>query len=141
MRWRKVLEDPKVHALAFEPGEEAIETLTRFVREQKISGAHFSGIGGFRQATLGYFEIALKEYRRIHVREQVEVMSFLGNISLYDGEPRIHAHVVLGKADGSAIGGHLIAGEVRPTLELFVTETAALERVMDEVSGLPKLKP
>ena len=141
MRHKKVQDKPAVHALAFEPGEEAIETLTHWARDQKIAGAHFSGIGGFRQATLGYFEIALKEYRRNHVREQVEVMSFLGNISTYSGEPKVHAHVVLGKADGSAIGGHLIAGEVRPTLELFVTETAAMERVMDEVSGLPKLKP
>jgi uncharacterized protein len=141
MRHRKVNDDPAVHALAFEPGEEAIETLTRFAREHKLAGAHFTGIGGFRQATLGYFEIALKEYRRIHVREQVEVMSFQGNISMYEGEPKVHAHVVLGKSDGSAVGGHLISGEVRPTLELVVTETAAMERVMDEVSGLPKLKP
>jgi predicted DNA-binding protein with PD1-like motif len=130
-----------VHVLVFEPGEEAVEALTRFAREQNIAGAHFSGIGGFRVATLGFFDLYLKEYRRNHVREQVEVMSFLGNISRYEGETRVHAHVVLGKPDGEAIGGHLISGEVRPTLELFVTETAGLEREMDEVSGLPKLKP
>ena len=85
MRVRKVLATPNVYALAFEPAEEAIGTLTRFAREQQLAGAHFSGIGEFREATLGYFEIALKDYRRIHVREQVEVMSFHGNISTYDG--------------------------------------------------------
>jgi predicted DNA-binding protein with PD1-like motif len=141
MRHRRIQEGPAVYALAFEAGEEAVEALAGFARERKIAGGHFSGIGGFRVATLGYFDIALKQYRRIHVREQVEVMSFLGNLSTYDGELRVHAHVVLGKADGSAIGGHLISGEVRPTLELMVTETAALEREMDEVSGLPRLKP
>ncbi len=141
MRSRVVGERPKTYLLVFDPGDEAIGMLTRFAREQKLAGAYFSGIGGFREATIGYYESALKDYRRMPVREQVEVMSFAGNLARYHGEPRIHAHVVLGKADGSALGGHLIAGEVRPTLELFLVETAGMDREMDEVSGLPQLKP
>jgi uncharacterized protein len=49
----------------------------------------------------------------------------------------VHAHVVLGKSDGTAHGGHLMEGHVRPTLELILTEAPTyLQRKMDEESGL-----
>jgi predicted DNA-binding protein with PD1-like motif len=36
----------------------------------------------------------------------------------------LHAHVVVGKSDGSAHGGHLLEASVRPTLEVMVVESA-----------------
>jgi len=58
------------------------------------------------------------------VREQVKVASLLGVSSGKDG-PVVHAHVVLGRRDGSALAGHLLAVRVRPTLELILTTTGA----------------
>jgi predicted DNA-binding protein with PD1-like motif len=61
-------------------------------------------------------------------------------VALKDETHRIHAHVVLGKRDGSAHGGHLLKARVRPTLELIVTESPGhLRRVTDEKTGLPLL--
>jgi predicted DNA-binding protein with PD1-like motif len=44
---------------------------------------------------------------------------------------------VLGKADGTAHGGHLLRAHVRPTLEVIVTESPAhLRRRSDPETGL-----
>jgi predicted DNA-binding protein with PD1-like motif len=65
------------------------------------------------------------------------VLSLVGDIALADGEPQVHAHVVLGRADGSTVGGHLLEGRVWPTLEVIVTELpAALRKRHDEQTGL-----
>jgi predicted DNA-binding protein with PD1-like motif len=58
------------------------------------------------------------------VREQVEVVSLIGDVALGPkGEPALHMHAVLGRSDGAALGGHLLEARVRPTLEVIVTET------------------
>ncbi len=64
-------------------------------------------------------------YEEIPVREQVEVVSLVGDIALRDGEPALHAHVVLARRDGSTVGGHLRRAIAWPTLEVVVTETPA----------------
>jgi hypothetical protein len=42
--------------------------------------------------------------------------------------PSLHVHIVLGLADGSTRGGHLLSGTVRPTLEVVLTEVPATLR-------------
>jgi predicted DNA-binding protein with PD1-like motif len=94
-------------------------------------------IGGFSSATLGYFEWTAKRYKQIPVNEQVEVLTLAGDIALDNGEPKVHAHVILGRADASTLGGHLIEAHVRPTLEVVLEESPVhLRRRMDSGSGL-----
>ena len=89
---------------------------------------------------LGFFDIALREYRRFGIDEQVEVLSLIGNIALEDGQPRIHAHIVLGRFNGATLGGHLLEAHVRPTLEVVLVETPpALRRRFDPTTGLALL--
>lgn len=128
----------RTFAVVFATGDEACAGLLGFARENALSAASVTGIGAFRRITLGYFDWERKDYERIPIDEQVEVLSLLGDISLApDGDPQLHVHAVVGKRDGSAHGGHLLGGEVRPTLELIVTETpAALRRAPDAESGL-----
>jgi uncharacterized protein len=112
------------YLLVFDPEEEVVEGLTRFAREHDVAAAHLTAIGALRQATLGFFEIERKEYRKVPIDEQVELLSMTGNIALDDKEqPKLHAHVVLGKRDGSTVGGHLLEGRVRPTLEVVLVES------------------
>jgi predicted DNA-binding protein with PD1-like motif len=93
------------------------------------------------EATLGFFNFEIKDYKKINVNEQTEVLSLLGDVSLYNNKPKIHAHIVLGKEDGTAHGGHLLEGTVHPTLEIILTESPAhLERQMDEEIGIPLIK-
>ena len=61
-----------------------------------------------------------------------------GDITLYKDEPKVHAHVVVGKEDGTAHGGHLLEAIVNPTLEIILTESPTyLQREMDEAIGIP----
>lgn len=126
--------------LVFQTGDEVTRELLRFANENEIRSAFFFGVGAFERVTLGYFDLAKKEYERIRIDAQVEVMSLAGNISRYEDEPKLHAHIVVGKRDGSAHGGHLIEGVVRPTLEVFVTTSGTqLRRELNEATNLPLL--
>ena len=134
------LNSSRPFALVFETGDEAIAGLLDFARGNDIRSAFFFGVGAFERVTLAYFDLGTKEYEHIPVGEQVEVVSLAGNISTYDGEPKIHAHAVIGKRDGSVMGGHLIEGIVRPTLEVFVSASdTPLTRTRDEATNLPLL--
>jgi len=128
----------RTFALVFDAGDEAMAGLTRFAREHRVGAARFTAIGAFSRATLAYFDWDTKRYQDIPVDEQVEVLALAGDVSEEaDGAPKVHAHVVVGRRDGSTRGGHLKAGHVRPTLEVILTESPAhLRRRHDDRSGL-----
>jgi predicted DNA-binding protein with PD1-like motif len=127
----------RTFALIFETGEEVIAHLTEFATDRRLTACHFTAIGAFSDVTLGFFDWERKTYKKIPIHEQVEAISLLGDIALQDGKPTVHAHAVLGKSDGTAHGGHLMEGHVRPTLELILTEAPSyLQRKMDQESGL-----
>ena len=98
----------KTYALIFETGDEAMAGLVDFAGKNKLGAARFTAIGAFRDVVLGYFDWESKQYKKIPVREQVEVLSLIGDVAQQDGEPKVHAHVVVGRADGSTRGGHLV---------------------------------
>lgn len=123
--------------LVFETGDEVVSTLTKFAKKHNISGAHFTAIGAFSDAGIGYFDWQKKDYRKNQVSEQVEVVSLIGDIALDGSDPKVHAHVVVGKRNGTTMGGHLLEAHVRPTLELVLQESAGgLKRKFDPESGL-----
>jgi predicted DNA-binding protein with PD1-like motif len=128
----------ETYAVVLQTGDEAVKCLQAFAKENRLSASQFTAIGAFSDVTLGYFDWAKKDYKKIPVSEQVEVLSLMGDISLDEkGKPKVHAHVVLGRADGSTLGGHLLEAHVRPTLEVIVTETPAhLQRKYDPESKL-----
>ncbi len=132
----------QTYALVFDAGDDLLAGIVEFAKKSHIKAAHFSGIGGFSDVVLGYFDVDARDYRPIPLDEQVEVVSLTGDIALRDGEPTVHAHVVVGRAAGTARAGHLLAGHVRPTLELVVVQSPRhLQRRMDDATGLPLLDP
>lgn len=127
----------KTFVLVFDVDDEVVAGLTDFARREALGAAHFTAIGAFRELTLGYFDWETKQYQKIPLREQVEVLSLVGNIVVGDGGPKLHAHVVVGKRDGTAHGGHLLDARVRPTLEVVLAESPRhLRRQHDEQTGL-----
>ncbi|MBX3028541.1 MAG: DNA-binding protein [Chloroflexi bacterium] len=132
---------PRTHAVVFDEGDEVMTGLRAFAAETGADAASLVAIGAFSDVTLGYFDLAAKDYRRIPVREQVEVVSLVGNITRAqdDDDPTrtVHAHVVVARADGAALGGHLLEAYVRPTLEVIATESPRhLRRRHDPATGL-----
>ncbi len=132
----------KTFVLIFDTGDEVSSGLADFARRESLAAAHFIAIGAMSDVTLGYFDWQKKDYTKIPVREQVEVLSLVGDIALDpEGKPKVHAHIVVGRSDGSTRGGHLIEGHVRPTLEVMLVESPAhLRRRSDPESGLALIR-
>jgi hypothetical protein len=115
----------RTYVLVLDPNEEAFQTIEWFAKENDISAASLTTLGAFSTATVGWFDLAAKTYRKIFVGQQCEVLSGIGDIALDDkGKPSLHMHVVLGLSDGSTRGGHLLEGSVQPTLEVTIVEAA-----------------
>jgi len=106
--------------LRFLQGENVSEKLSEFCEREKVFSASLYGIGALEKAELGFFSQEKKDYETKVFEEDLEVLSFSGNISLKEEKPFVHAHVVLGRKDFSLIGGHFVSGTVGATLELFV---------------------
>lgn len=131
-------EAPRHFALVFETGDDVIAEMQRFVEEQNVMAASFSGLGGFQRATVGFYNLSQKRYEPIEVGEQVEVLSLVGNVAIYGGKPKLHIHCMLSYRDGHAVGGHLLQATVRPTLEIVLDELAGnLHRTDNPEIGLP----
>src|SRR3546814_6794071 len=92
MRWKQLQEgDLRSFAAIFDKGDEVIADLSAFAREQKLGAAQFTGIGAFRRLTLGFFDWETKEYKRIPVEQQVEVVALIGDVTLDEsGKPTLH---------------------------------------------------
>ena len=132
---------PRIWAVVLESGEEAVACLTRFAREQNLEASQLTAIGAFSRAVLGFFDFARRGYRRIAVDEQVELVSLLGDIALENGVPKLHAHVAVGRSDGTTRGGHLLEAIVQPTLEAIVAESPSwLRREHDAETGLALIR-
>src|SRR5215203_4553036 len=132
----------KTFALVFDTGDEFMSELTSFAKDNDLSAASLTALGAFSDAALGYFDIEKKQYDKIPVEEQVEVLSLVGTIApREDGEPQVHAHVVLGRSDGTTRGGHLLEAHVRPTLEVVLVESPEhLRREWDKEVGLALIR-
>ena len=113
----------RTFVLILDPGEEAFSTITAFAQRERVSAASLTALGAFSQATVGWFDLDSKTYRKIPIAQQCEMLSGIGDIAISDdGKSSLHIHVVLGLSDGSTRGGHLLDGLVQPTLEVILVE-------------------
>jgi predicted DNA-binding protein with PD1-like motif len=133
----------RTFAVIFDKDDEARNGLTSFAREHNANAAQFTAVGGFRRAVLGYFDRERKTYLQIPIEEQVELLSCVGDIAVKpDGSPEVHAHVVVGRSDGTTRGGHLLEAYVWPTMEVIVRDVPQhLRRVHDDETGLALIDP
>ena len=133
------------YVVVLDEGEEAFSALSDWAARQQVSAGQVTAVGAFERATVGWFDRAAKDYRRIEVSQQCEVLSLIGDIVLGDGspgQPQPHLHAVLGLADGSTRGGHLLEGRVWPTLEVIVREAPAeLRKTYRPDIGLALIDP
>jgi predicted DNA-binding protein with PD1-like motif len=99
----------KQYAVIFYQGDEAFSGLLEFAQKYHVSSAHFTAIGAVSGATLAWFDPQRKMYKKIPIVGQHEVIGMSGDIALYQGEPVVHAHMVVGSPDGTTHGGHVLA--------------------------------
>ncbi len=134
--------DGSVWILRLDPGDPIVRSLTSFAARKKIGGAAVSGIGSCRNPELGFFEMGEKSYRFRTLAGDFEIASLTGNVSLSEGKPFLHLHVVLGDAESQAWAGHLREAEVLAACEIVLTPLAApLGRAVDPETGIKRIEP
>ena len=145
MRYKLLEQDAgrRKFMLVLDAGEEVAEAVKAFAVRMGLTGSTLSGIGAFERAVIGHFNPVTKVFRQNEVTEQAELVAMVGNIAAdEEGQPKAHIHVVLGLADASTRGGHLVSAIVRPTLELEISESPVhLQRGLDRGTGLVLLEP
>jgi len=130
------------YAVIFGAGDEILGGLTKFAEENHISAARITGIGSIHNGTLAWLNPETKKFRMIHIDQQAEVLSLLGDIAMYQGKPVVHVHMVVGFGDGTAHGGHLLQAHVWPTLEVIVTAyPRPLYKKFDPEKGIAVIDP
>ena len=134
--------EEKVYAIVFVKGDEVLSGLTDFAAKYKVGDAHFNGIGAVSSATTAWIDLEKKMYHPTVTNEQVEVLSLVGDIASFNGKPVVHMHAVLGRRDGTTVGGHVWELNVNPTVEVFLTaNTTPLGKRADPASGLKLIDP
>jgi len=139
MKWRQIEQQPRSYVLVFNTGDELAKGLKDFATEQNLADASFKAIGALASVRLAWFNPETKRYQiSVDLKEQVELLSLIGDVAQHDGKPIVHAHAV---SDGSTAGGHLMEASVRPTCEVFLTESPMhLSKALDPDSGLVLIK-
>jgi predicted DNA-binding protein with PD1-like motif len=142
MKWKQIDQHPRRYVLIFNTGDELAKGLKDFAAEHSLADASFKAIGALASVKLAWFDAETKKYRTsVDLREQVELLSLIGDVAQYEGKPIVHAHAVVGRSDGATAGGHLLEALVRPTCEVFLTESPVhLSKALDPESGLVLIK-
>ncbi len=119
-------------------GEDFIGSIEEFCAENSIKAASFSAIGAVSSVTYGAYDQTQQVYISFQKHGPFEIVSCSGNVSLKDGKPFVHAHVVLGDEQGNTFGGHLFSETVVYAGEIVIRELEGkpLERAYDETTGL-----
>src|SRR5207244_6585554 len=101
-----------------------------------------AAIGAVNGATPGWFDPQRKMYKKIPINAQHEVIGMSGDIALYQGKPVVHTHMLVGNADGTTRGGHVLADYVSPTLEVMVTvDSVTMQKRFDPDTDLTLIDP
>lgn len=102
----------RTFAFRAEHDSELVQLITKFAKEKGIKKAFFTAIGAIKRAKLGYYDQQKHEYITFPVENPHEIVSCIGNISLKNGGPFVHAHVVLADEKGDTKAGHFFEGTV-----------------------------
>jgi predicted DNA-binding protein with PD1-like motif len=134
--------EEKVYVIVFLKGDEVLSGLTDFAAKYNVADAHFTGIGAISSATTAWLDLDKKMYHPTVTNQQVEVLSLIGDIAVFNGKPVVHMHAILGRRDGSTVGGHVWELNANPTVEVFLTaNTTPLAKRPDPASGIKLIDP
>jgi hypothetical protein len=130
----------KSHAgyfLRLERGEDVPGTIAKFIAQQKLGGAFFTGLGAVEGVKLGYYDLHQRKYLDRDYPGDVELANMTGNVTYVDGEPFTHAHATIMTADFETFSGHLFSARVAVTVEVNLVATDhRIVREQDDETGL-----
>jgi len=119
-------------------GSDLYDGLTQIVQEENISLGRITALGATTSATVAFYSQSEKKYLTLSFSEPMEILSSFGNVSLREGRPFVHVHVVLSDINGKTFSGHLLPGTSLFACEVFIDEFEGeqLVRKYDERTGL-----
>jgi len=122
----------------FPNGSDLLEELTKFVQREDIKLGRVQGIGATTHAIVAYYDQNTWQYNPLEFPGGMEILSLTGNVSLREGKPFVHVHIILGDKDGKVFGGHLLPGTKLFAFEAVIEEYEGdqLIRAKDEKTGL-----
>jgi hypothetical protein len=116
-----------------------LEEITEFCIKENIRSGRIEALGSVKKARLGFYNQETREYQFFNLNRPFEIINMVGNVSIKDGSPMVHAHITLADGKGNCFGGHLAAGTIIYACELVIEafDGPVLERGHDEETGLP----
>ncbi|OHB20572.1 MAG: hypothetical protein A3J67_00325 [Parcubacteria group bacterium RIFCSPHIGHO2_02_FULL_48_10b] len=137
-----IFKHSRSYVIRFERGELWPEVFLVFCRAQGVRSAFFYGLGGFIDPEVAYYDLKrTRQYASKRLKGVFEVLTLTGNAAFLDGRFVVHCHVVLGRKDYAAVGGHLVSARIGGTLELYVhTLGSKIIRKKDKKTGLKLLE-
>ncbi|MFW5992067.1 MAG: PPC domain-containing DNA-binding protein [Halanaerobiaceae bacterium] len=121
-----------------EKDEDLYQQITKIVRENEIETGIVKVIGAVQKANIGYYRQDEKEYIYQQFNQPLEIVSCIGNVSLLEENPMVHAHIALAAKDGTTYGGHLGEGTIVFAAEVYIQEVKGdkLRRKFDSETEL-----
>jgi len=128
----------RVFIFRMNPGADLLDDMARFLAEKNIRFGTASIIGALDKAILGAYSFEECVYKKYTYEREMEILHCTGNISMLDGAPFAHLHMVVSDIEGKAFGGHVFSGCKVKVAECIVTEFAGepLIRQTDDTTGL-----
>jgi uncharacterized protein len=121
-----------------ERGTDLVAELERICAERDIRAAWVSVIGAVSHAAYAYYEQTDLRYLELSSESHHEIVGFIGNVSLREGVPFLHAHATFADEHGACVGGHLLRGITVFVAEFTIRELTGVDlvRTHDEDLGL-----
>lgn len=129
---------------SFDTGDDLYLSLNRICREQNITAGRIEVLGSATSARVNYFYKKKQQFDTVLYKKSMEIVSCIGTISMYNGEPFVHCHISLSDHDGQLYGGHLTEGTKLYTSEFNIAVYEyggdTLNRSLDSETNLPLIK-
>jgi uncharacterized protein len=115
-----------------------VDEIERFCAEAGVQAAWVSVVGAVKRAAYAYYNQTTLQYKEMASPRHHEISGFVGNVSLRDGRPFLHAHATFADINGECVAGHLLKGCVVWVGEVEIRELTGVELVRqhDELTGL-----
>jgi uncharacterized protein len=119
-------------------GSDLVEEIERFAADHELRAAWVSAVGAVSRAAFAYYNQTTLQYKEMSSARHDELFGFVGNLSMRDGRPYLHAHAGFADINGEPIAGHLLKGCIVWVAEVEIRELLGVElvRELDELTGL-----
>jgi len=129
------------YVVRLDKGEELVEELKKFCKDQKIKLGSISGLGATDKITIGLFDVKDKKFHSKEFLGAYEIASLIGNISTMNKEIYLHLHITIGDKEHKTYSGHLVKAVISATFEGVIDMIdGEIDRQFSDEVGLNLMK-